>query len=205
MSRYKAHREPRRRGFDDDNYSSRDRERNSSPGYFENAPAAPSPTTDATVTWFNADKGFGFVQGSNGSDAFLHIRPLEAAGYSTVPEGARLKVRIGQGQKGPQVMEVLEVDLSTASATSPIKPARSSRQQSTLAGPEMTGEGSVKWYNAAKGFGFIGLDGSDKDVFVHATAIERSGLDLLSDGQKVVVKYVMGKKGPEAKSVRPIG
>jgi cold shock protein len=204
MSRYKTYREPRRRGFDDDNYSPRDRDRSSSPSYSTRAPAEPSPSTDATVTWFNPDKGFGFVRASDGSEAFLHIRPLEAAGHSTVPEGARLKVRIGPGQKGPQVTDVLEMDLSAVPASSPTGSARSSRQQSPSEGPDMKGEGSVKWYNAEKRFGFIGLDGAAKDVFVHATAVERSGLTSLSDGQKVAVKYVMGKKGPEARSVQPI-
>ena len=130
MSRYKTYREPRRRGFGDDNYSPRDQDRNSSPRYSRRAPAEPSPSRDATVKWFNPDKGFGFVQVSDGSEAFLHIRPLEAAGHSTVPEGARLKVRIEQGEKGPQVTEVLEVDLSSASASNLKKPERSSRRQS---------------------------------------------------------------------------
>ena len=47
----------------------------------------------------------------------MHIRQLEAAGHSSVPEGARVKVRIGQGQKGPEVTEVIEVDPSTAQVT----------------------------------------------------------------------------------------
>jgi CspA family cold shock protein len=151
MSRYKTYREPRRRGFDDDNYSPRDRDRSSSPSYSIRAPAEPSPSTDATGTWFNPDKRFGFVRVSDGSPKpFSTSGPLEAAGHSTVPEGARLKVRIGQGQNGPQVTDVLEVDLSTAPASSPTGPARSSRQQSPSEGPEMEGEGSVKWYNAEK-------------------------------------------------------
>ena len=48
----------------------------------------------------------------------MHIRQLEAAGHSSVPEGAGIKVRIGQGQKGPEVTEVIEVDTSTAQMTS---------------------------------------------------------------------------------------
>jgi CspA family cold shock protein len=45
--------------------------------------------------------------------------------------------------------------------------------------------GTVKFYNSAKGFGFIQPDGSDKDVFVHASALERAGISSLSEGQKV--------------------
>src|SRR6476659_862706 len=73
---------------------------------------------EASVKWFNADKGFGFVIVAGGADAFLPARALEMAGHSTVPDGARLKVRINQGQRGPQVAEVLEVHTSTAQVMS---------------------------------------------------------------------------------------
>jgi CspA family cold shock protein len=199
MGRYKSYREPRRRGFDDDNFSPRDRDRSPGPSQPPRESTSSSPSTDATVAWFNPDKGFGFVKTSEGGEAFLHIRPLEAAGHSSVPAGARLKVRIGQGQKGPQVTEVLEVDLTTAE---PSRPARSPRPQSREGGPEMEGEGSVKWYNAEKGFGFVGIDGGGKDVFVHASVVASSGLTSLSEGEKLTVKYVAGNKGPQATSIR---
>ena len=47
----------------------------------------------------------------------------------------------------------------------------------------MEAQGTVKWYNAEKGFGFIGLENGEKDVFVHATAVTRSGLTTLREGQ----------------------
>src|SRR5262245_53141409 len=91
MGRYKSYREPRRRGFDDDNYSpqNRDRNRQSQP-----VDMPPPGSTEAIVQWFNSDKGFGFVQCTGGTEAFLHIRQLEAAGHSSVPEGARLRVTV---------------------------------------------------------------------------------------------------------------
>lgn len=199
MSRYKAHREPRRRGYDDDNYSSPP-ERNRSFGNAYSGRAPVGTPAEVTVTWFNPEKGFGFVKTADGSDAFLHVRALEAAGHSSVPEGARLQVRVEQGEKGQQVSEVLEVDTSAANTSSPAARGRSPRGQSN--GPETEGEGTVKWYNAEKGFGFIGLEGGDKDVFVHATALTRSGLTSLSEGQAVIVTFGAGKKGPEARSVR---
>src|SRR5439155_25573238 len=114
-----------------------------------------------------------------------------AAGHRSVPPGARLKVKLGQGQKGPQVMEVLEVDLSTAETH---RPARSSGLQPMQGGPEIEDEGSVKWYNAEKGFGFIAIKSGGKDVFVHASVVASSGLTSLSEDQKVTVKFVAGKK-----------
>ena len=66
----------------------------------------------------------------------------------------------------------------------------------------MEAQGTVKWYNAEKGFGFIGLENGEKDVFVHATAVTRSGLTTLKEGQELTVVFGAGKKGPEARSVR---
>lgn len=199
MGRYKTYREPRRRGFDDDDYLAPDRGPGPRRDQVERAPMEALPVTEARVAWFNPEKGFGFAKTDDGSEAFLHIRPLEVAGHKSVPAGARLKVRLRQGQKGPQVAEVLEVDLSTAE---PAKPVRASRQPFLGGGVETEEEGSVKWYNADKGFGFIARAGGGKDVFVHASALLRSNLASLNEGQQVAVRVVAGKKGPEATSIR---
>ena len=62
----------------------------------------------------------------------------------------------------------------------------------------------MKWFNPEKGFGFIVRDGGGKDVFVHISALERSGLTSLSEGQQVVVNVVEGRKGLEAARIRLI-
>ena len=58
--------------------------------------------------------------------------------------------------------------------------------------------GSVKWFNATKGFGFIAPDGGKKDVFVHISAVERAGLSTLADGQKVSFDIETGRDGRES-------
>ena len=65
-------------------------------------------------------------------------------------------------------------------------------------------QGTVKWFNAEKGFGFIAPDGDAQDVFVHYSNIEGSGFRSLTEGQKVEFEVGAGRKGPEAQNVRAI-
>ncbi len=62
-------------------------------------------------------------------------------------------------------------------------------------------QGLVKWFNDAKGYGFIQQDGSEKDVFVHYTAIQGDGFKTLAEGQKVDFELIDGPKGPQAANV----
>ncbi len=64
-------------------------------------------------------------------------------------------------------------------------------------------EGTVKWFNDEKGFGFIEQEGG-KDVFVHFSAINGSGRRTLYEGQKVTMDVTMGQKGPQAENVTPL-
>jgi cold shock protein len=64
-------------------------------------------------------------------------------------------------------------------------------------------EGTVKWFNSTKGYGFLTPDDGSPDVFVHFSAIEGSGYRELLEGQRVAFESQPGQKGPQAKSVRP--
>ncbi len=64
-------------------------------------------------------------------------------------------------------------------------------------------EGTVKWFNEKKGFGFIEMDGGG-DVFVHFSAIQAAGFKTLSEGQRVSFDVEQGKKGPAAVNVKPL-
>jgi CspA family cold shock protein len=153
----------------------------------------------AVVKWFSAEKGFGFVAVVGGPEAFMHVRQLEAAGHRTLPEGARVKVRIGQGQKGPEVTEIIEVLSGTLAVGNSAPRPRVSVSQVT--GQVVESIGTVKVYKADKGFGFVGQDGGGKDVFVHASALARAGLSGLIEGQRVRMQIGQGQKGLEAQTI----
>jgi cold shock protein len=65
-------------------------------------------------------------------------------------------------------------------------------------------QGTVKWFNAEKGFGFIAQDGGGPDVFVHYSAIDSGGYRSLDEAQHVEFDVAQGPKGPQAEKVRPI-
>lgn len=239
MSRSRDFREPRRRGFGDDFMSEPPRsmpDMGRGPSSFQQPRSGPE--IDATVKWFNPEKGFGFVELSDGSgDAFLHVRAVEAAGYSELQPGTKLTARVAQGQKGPQVTEISNVDTSTAQPAAPRgggggfgarggygggeggygggggggyggggygqRPPRRAPYQSEprFSGPAEEMSGTVKWYNPAKGFGFVAVESGGKDVFVHRSALMRAGLPDLIEGQRVIVQVVEGQKGREASSI----
>ena len=164
------------------------------PGFFrEDTP--PGHRAEAKVKWFNASKGFGFVTLADGSqDAFLPMAVLRRAGYEDVREGASITCEISTGAKGPLVTNVLNVDNSTAV----VQQGGASGMDYRGPRPSTTMEGAVKWFEPEKGYGFISPDGGGKDVFIHITALRRSGINALDAGQRVRIEVVDGKKGLEA-------
>lgn len=65
-------------------------------------------------------------------------------------------------------------------------------------------QGTVKWFNAEKGFGFIATDDNGPDVFVHYSAIQSEGFKTLEENQRVSFEASQGSKGPQADTVRPV-
>lgn len=206
MNKQKDYRPRQNRSWNDDD--GRNYGRAPSPSFPSFPSVSSAPEEPATVKWYNADKGFGFVSLMDGrGDAFLHTNVLKASGFQSVLEGAELKVRVGQGQKGLQIDHVLSVTEGSGPPPRPRqqygdRPHRNDRPRREVdlsAATEVTGV--VKWYNAQKGFGFITPETGGKDIFVHATALERSGLGTLADGQSVRMTVVPGSKGPEVASI----
>jgi CspA family cold shock protein len=161
------------------------------------------PPVPGKVKWFNPDKRYGFVELSDGSgDAFLHASVLGRLGVSAVQPGETLELRVAHGERGLQVTEVIRVDRSTRVVFEAPRTDFGSPSVQSSAEASVQETGTVKWYNASKRFGFIVRDDGGKDIFVHASALQRAGIESLDAGQRVTVDIVEGRKGPEASSIR---
>ena len=168
----------------------------SPPEFSEAAPQRPVPPaprstggreSDAVVTKFDAARGFGFVALNEGGSAFLHISALQRAGMDVPALGSRLRVRIGDGNKGPQVNEII--------GSAPASPNAPGLTEGEAV------RGTVKWFNAERGFGFVKPDADGPDIFLHITALQRCQLDAPTDGQPILMKLTRGRKGLEVESL----
>ena len=158
------------------------------------------------IKWFNRSKGFGFIIPDDGTaDVFLPLAVLERSGFGEAPDGASIVFEWVQGPKGRAATQVLELDASTAQP----RPQRENRfrprddmgQGSYDTGPSETLDGVVKWYDPARGFGFILPNDGGKDIFVHVTALRRSGIEGLEPGQPVRMTVSQARRGREASQI----
>ena len=165
----------------------------------------------AMVKWFNAAKGFGFLVPDDGSpDVFCHASAVRDAGYDTLLEGATVTCEVTEGQRGPMVSSIVAVDASTAMAhpadrEKPYRDRRGRRwDRDQPAGPVEERSGLVKFYNAAKGYGFVVPDDGGRDVFLHGSVLNRAGLGALEPGERVSVMVEQGTRGPQARDIELI-
>jgi len=203
--RHQDFRNSRRRGFDGDTEYRQPRAFGTRARFSQPRFEAPSgPPVSGVVKWFSPEKGFGFVQLSDGSgDAFLHGNLLTQSGIGAVQPGETVEVHVGPGHKGPHVTEVLSIDSSTAATPARRRPEFQTTTSSRPSSNALVEEtGTVKWFNSEKGYGFITRGSGGDDVFVHISALERSGLTGLSEGDRVIIAVAEGQKGLEAARVR---
>ncbi|WP_457012840.1 cold-shock protein, partial [Geodermatophilus sp. SYSU D01186] len=173
-----------------------------------------------TVSWFNAEKGFGFITPDDGSaDVFVHFSAIaDTGGYRSLDEGQRVEYEATQGQRGPQAEDVRPEGGSGGGRGRDTGYRDSGYRDSGYrdSGPRGGGAprggggggsstGTVKWFNAEKGFGFIEPDDGGPDVFVHFSAIaDQGGYRSLDEGQRVQYEASPGQRGPQADSVQGI-
>lgn len=167
---------------------------------------APGAAVVATVKWYNPAKDFGFLVPDDGSaEAFCHVSVVEEAGYGTLPEGAVVTCEVAAGRRGTSVSPIVAADASAAppAGAEPGHGAPGRGLDRYDEGPVEKRRGVVKFYNAAKGYGFVVPDGGG-DVFLPGSVLNRAGLGALEPGREVSVMAAQGRRGPEATDVELI-
>jgi len=153
------------------------------------------------VKFFNGQKGFGFiVRDDGGEDVFVHISAVEQAGLTGLAEGQPLEFTLVD--RGGRVSAT---DLKIEGEPLPVEdrgPPRD-RDAAPRGGPQrqLTGEkasGTVKFFNAMKGFGFIQRDDGQPDAFVHISAVERAGMTNLNEGDRLEFELEVDRRGKYA-------
>ena len=180
-----------------------------SPGTVEASPAASGRTIRAIVKWFHPVKGYGFLEPEDGSaDVFCHLTAAQASGHDTLPQGAAVNCEIVQGDRGPQVSRILSVEPATG--TGPAD--RGQPFDTRYLGPQATAPassvtevpGTVKFFDPARGFGFVVPDDGGREVYVHSSVLFRSGMTDLAPGQRVFVRAESVPRGLQATDIEPL-
>jgi CspA family cold shock protein len=160
------------------------------------------------VKWFDATRGFGFlVSDSVDGDILVHFSVLKEHGRRSLPEGAIVECVPARLERGLQAKRVISIDTSKSIVPTRRPAAASERpDRSGLAANAGDFEPvSVKWFNRAKGYGFLNRHGiDDQDVFVHMETVRNSGLGELQQGQMIEARIAEGRKGLTAVEVRPL-
>jgi CspA family cold shock protein len=154
---------------------------------------------DGTVSWFDEDKGYGFITPDvGGEDVFVHVRSL-AEGLTWLTEGDRVTYDVVQGDKGPQARDLhLVRGAAPEDAPAPAK-AAVPRTAAAKTAPARGGTGVVARYDADRGFGFITPDAGGDDLFVHMSVL--GGAEPLRKGERVRYKVRQSDRGPQADRV----
>jgi CspA family cold shock protein len=153
------------------------------------------------VKFFNPHKGFGFiVRDDGGEDVFVHISAVEQAGLTGLAEGQPLDFTLVD--RGGRVSAT---DLKIEGDPLPVEDRgggaagggdRGGGPQRQLTGEKASG--TVKFFNATKGFGFITRDDGQPDAFVHISAVERAGMISLNEGDRIEFELEVDRRGKTA-------
>jgi cold shock protein len=159
------------------------------------------------VKFFNGQKGFGFVvRDDGGEDVFVHISAVEQAGLTGLAEGQPLKFTLVDrgGKISATELKIEGEPMPVPAGRSPDRPERGGfDSEPRERGPQrqLTGEratGTVKFFNAMKGFGFIQRDDGQPDAFVHISAVERAGMSSLNEGDRLEFEIEVDRRGKYA-------
>jgi CspA family cold shock protein len=151
------------------------------------------------VKWFDVARGYGFIIPDSGlPDVLLHLSCLKRDGYEAPLEGTRVLCEAVERAKGIQCLRVLSVDSSTA--IHPVERTPRTHVQVTASSDWV--KVKVKWFNRARGFGFLTEGEGTPDIFVHMEVLRRTAIAELQPDETVYVRFGTGPKGLMAAEVR---
>jgi CspA family cold shock protein len=154
------------------------------------------------VKWFDAAKGYGFIVPDNGeADVLIHVTVLRRDGFTAPRENARVVAEAQRRERGLQVFRVLAISEPDPASVPELPPARTRAQASSVGAFEIA---IVKWFNRARGFGFLTRGEGTEDIFVHMETLRRYGFVDPKPGDSMLVRFGPGPKGLMAAEVRPL-
>jgi CspA family cold shock protein len=154
------------------------------------------------VKWFDAAKGYGFILPDSGeADVLIHVTVLRRDGFTSLREGARVVAEAQQRERGLQVFRVLSITEPDPASIPDLPPPRTRAQASSVGGFEIV---IVKWFNRARGFGFLTRGEGTEDIFVHMETLRHYGFIDPKPGDSMLARFGPGPKGLMAAEVRPL-